>query len=267
MQQSGNRAASDVHYLAGLLLLVAHAIDEDDCHPFTLGQTSDGRGDVNRDRRIHGDEGPDQFLRLVAPLMANVLESPTSGNSAQPGFQLGFVPKLFPMLSAMKKRLLGDVFRAVASTERTAQSREIGEVFVVVVVKSVPYPHQYAGSLHISKRGRTARNVDKQPKKQVALTPSKHYPRLQLRRTPWPGGSGGCGAGPALGRLNGQWMASWMSPRQMIPAVTRIVVQTMTPANIQTRRRRFGAPSIRATAVPIGGDMKSGDTSPQPGMP
>jgi len=32
-------------------------------------------------------------------------------------------------------------------------------------------------------------------------------------------------------------------------------------------RRLFGAPSISATAVPMGGAMNSGETRPQPGTP
>jgi len=47
----------------------------------------------------------------------------------------------------------------------------------------------------------------------------------------------------------------------------RIVAHVRTPANIQTRRRRLGAPSISATPVPIGGLMKNGDERPQPGTP
>ena len=59
----------------------------------------------------------------------------------------------------------------------------------------------------------------------------------------------------------------WIRPIPTNPATTKIDVHTRTPANIQTMRLRLGAPSISATAVPMGGAMKSGDTSPQPGTP
>src|ERR1035437_10308090 len=101
VEESSHGAAGDVHHRGGLFLFITHAIDQDDGHPFPFGQTSDGGRYVDRDRRVDWDEGPGRLLRLVAPLTAQVLESPPSRNSAQPGLELGLVPKLVPVLLAM----------------------------------------------------------------------------------------------------------------------------------------------------------------------
>lgn len=170
----GDGATGDVHHRGGLFLFITHAIDEDDCHPFALGQASDRGRDVDRDRRVDWDEGPDRLLRLIAPLPAQVLESPPSRNSAQPGFQFGLVSKLVPVLLTMEKRLLGDVFGAVASPERTAKGREVGEVLVVVVVKSVPYPTSTLAPFTCLRGVELPETLTSSPK-QTALVRTKHY--------------------------------------------------------------------------------------------
>jgi hypothetical protein len=108
--------------------------------------TDFSRGDLSCGGRFRFARRCRRERRGLIAARAEVLEGPASRNSAQPGVKLGLVSKLIPVFTAMEKRLLGDVFGAVASTERTAQDREVGEVSGVVVVKSVSYPHQYEGS-------------------------------------------------------------------------------------------------------------------------
>ena len=60
---------------------------------------------------------------------------------------------------------------------------------------------------------------------------------------------------------------AWIMPTPISPAVTRIVTHRATPANIQAMSGLRGAPSMSATAVPMGGDMNNGETSPHPGTP
>jgi hypothetical protein len=152
MEQRGDGAASYVHHCRGLFLLVPEAVDEDHGHALTVGQASDCRCDIDGDRRIGREKGDHRVIwpmSLMTSLMAEILERPAGRDAAKPGLELRLVAQLGLPLAGMEDRLLRDVLRAGAGTERTAQGREVCEEPVVVNIESLAYPHEYVGSLHL----------------------------------------------------------------------------------------------------------------------